>query len=108
MYIPEDKLRKICSEVNGTYSLYVSLPERDEKFTIDGEIQRSFHHQNSPARITDERFWGWTTGSHWNISLFKICLYDYAVLMIIVSDNSATNQEIDVVGQDRANEFFAA
>jgi beta-lactamase class A len=38
---------------------------------------------------------------------FQLSLYDYAVLMIIVSDNSATNQVIDAVGIDRANAFFA-
>ena len=34
-------------------------------------------------------------------------LWDYAVLMIIISDNSATDMIIDAVGIDRANAFFA-
>lgn len=38
---------------------------------------------------------------------YQMCLYDYAVLMIIVSDNSATNHIIDAVGLERANAYFA-
>jgi beta-lactamase class A len=38
-YIPEEKLREICSEINGTFGLYVSLPERGEKFTIDADVR---------------------------------------------------------------------
>ena len=32
-YIPEEKLREICSEVNGTFGLYVSLPDIIHKFS---------------------------------------------------------------------------
>ena len=37
----------------------------------------------------------------------RLSLYDYAILMTIVSDNTATNMVIDAVGIDRANAFFA-
>ena len=126
-YIPEDKLRKICEEVNGTYGLYVSLPERGEKLTIcaqerfnsastikipllalllkdieDGRLDATI-----PMPLRDDcRVWG--SGVLKSMSSdFLLTLYDYAVLMIIVSDNSATNQIIEMVGLDRANEFFA-
>ena len=35
--IPEKQLKAICEEVNGTYGLYVSLPERGEKLTLWAE-----------------------------------------------------------------------
>ena len=34
-YIPEEKIRRICEEVNGTYGLYISLPDHGEKLTIN-------------------------------------------------------------------------
>lgn len=33
-YIPEARLREICSEINGTFGLYVSLSERGEKLPL--------------------------------------------------------------------------
>jgi beta-lactamase class A len=126
-YIPEEKLREICSEVNGTFGLYVSLPERGEKFTIDADVkfnaastikipllallmkdfedgrldQKTLYSLNEESNVLG-------SGVLKSLSTdFKLSLYDYAVLMIIVSDNSATNQVIDAVGQDRANTFFA-
>ena len=126
-YIPEDKLRKICEEVNGTYGLYVSLPERGEKLTISAQerfnsastikipllalllkdIEDGRLDATIPMPLRDDcRVWG--SGVLKSMSSdFLLTLYDYAVLMIIVSDNSATNQIIEMVGLDRANEFFA-
>jgi len=126
-YIPEEKLREICSEVNGTFGLYVSLPERGEKFTIDADVK---YNAASTIKIPllalllkdfedgrldphkPEPIWegNRVQGSGILNSLsddYMLTLYDYAVLMIIVSDNSATNQIIDAVGVDRANAFFA-
>lgn len=126
-YIPEEKLREICGEVNGTFGLYVSLPERGEKFTIDADVKfnaastikipllallmKDFEDgrldptETMPLR-DDCRVWG--SGVLKSLSTdFQLSLYDYAVLMIIVSDNSATNQIIEAVGIDRANTFFA-
>ena len=126
-YIPEEKLREICSEINGTFGLYVSLPERGEKLTIDAEVvyeaastikipllallMKDFEDgQLDPTAVSSLRndcsVWG--SGVLKSLSTdFQLSLYDYAVLMIIVSDNSATNQIIEAVGVDRANAFFA-
>lgn len=126
-YIPEDKLREICSEINGTFGLYVSLPDRGEKFTIDADarynaastikipllalLMKDFENGRlDPAALYSLKDDCNVLGSGVLKSLstdFKLSLYDYAVLMIIVSDNSATNQVIDAVGIDRANAFFA-
>ena len=114
-YIPEEKIRKICQEVNGTYGLFISLPERGEKLVIDADTR---YHAASTIKIPllalllkdfadgrldpdkPEPIWECNRvgGSGVLNSLsdhYLLTLYDYAVLMIIVSDNSATNQIID-------------
>lgn len=127
MYIPEEALKQICQEVNGTYGLFVSLPERGEKIGIHKNViyeaasiikipllallMKDFEDGRlDPTEIMplrdDCRVWG--SGVFKSLSTdFKLSLYDYAVLMIILGDNSATNQIIEAVGLDRANAFFA-
>lgn len=126
-YIPEEKLREICKEVNGTYGLFVSLPERGEKLAICAHDQfnsastikipllalllKDFEEGRLDPAVPmplreDCRVWGSGVLKSMG-SDFLLTLYDYAVLMIIVSDNSATNQIIEAVGLDRANAFFA-
>lgn len=125
-YIPEDKLREICNEINGTFGLYVSLPERGEKFTIDADVKfnaastikipllallmKDFEDGRlDPTALHSLQDDCNVLGSGVLKSLstdFKLTLYDYAVLMIIVSDNSATNQVINALGMERANTFF--
>ena len=126
-YIPEEKIKEICQEVNGTYGLYISLPERGEKLTIRADdrfnsastikipllalLLKDFADGRlDPAK--PEPIWEGNRvgGSGILNSLsdhYMLTLYDYAVLMMIVSDNSATNQIIQAVSRDRANEFFA-
>lgn len=127
-YIDENTLKSICSDINGEYGLFVSIPETNEKFTLNGhkkfnaastikipllallfkDFEEGRLDRNKPITLTDEnRVYGsgvLNSMSH-NLSLN---LYDFAVLMMIVSDNSATNQVIEAVGIDRANDFFAA
>ena len=120
-YIPEEKLKEICNEINGTFGLYVSLPERGEKFTIDADVKynaastikipllallmKDFEDGRlDPTELHHLHYDCNVLGSGVLKSLstdFKLSLYDYAVLMIIVSDNSATNQVIDAVTIDR-------
>jgi beta-lactamase class A len=126
-YIPEDQLRKICSEINGTFGLYVSLPERGENFTINADqkynaastikipllalLMKDFEDGRlNPSELSPLHDNCNVLGSGVLKSLstdFRLSLYDYAVLMIIVSDNSATNQVIEAVTIDRSNDFFA-
>ncbi|MBQ8358519.1 MAG: serine hydrolase [Oscillospiraceae bacterium] len=126
-YIPEEKLSQICQEVNGTFGLYVSLPDRGEKFTIDADkvfnsastikiplmalLWKDFEDGRLDPDVIeplheDCKVWGSGVLKSMGDN-FQISLYDYAVLMMIVSDNSATNHIIDAVGRDRANAFFA-
>lgn len=125
-FIDKRALKSICEDVNGEYGLFVSIPENNEKLVINGhkkfnaastikipllallfkDFEEGRLDRNEPITLTDEnRVYGsgvLNSMSH-NLSLN---LYDYAVLMMIVSDNSATNQVIEAVGIDRANEFF--
>jgi len=125
--IPEEKIRNICNEVNGTYGLSISLPDHGEKLTINENVifnaastikiplmallWKDFEDGRLDPDIMeplhdDCKVWG--SGVIKSMSdNFQMSLYDYAVLMMIVSDNSATNHIIDAVGLDRANAFFA-
>ena len=125
-YIPEDTLRALHAEVEGDCGLYISVPEAGEVLALDshkpihaastikvpllalllkdGETGRL--DLEAPVPMTPENR---VTGSGVIKSLgnFAMSLWDYAVLMTIISDNSATNMVIDAVGIDRANAFFA-
>ena len=127
-YIDENSLKSICSDINGEYGLFVSIPETNEKFTLNEHkkfnaastikipilalLLKDFEEgrldKNELYPLSDVNN---VLGSGVLKSLsknFRLSLYDYAVLMMIVSDNSATNEIIDAVGIDRANEFFAS
>ena len=126
-YIPEEKIRKICEEINGTYGLYISLPERGEKMTISADTRfnsastikipllalllKDFEDgrldPNKPEPIWEGNRVGGSGILNSLSDHYLLPLYDYAVLMMIVSDNAATTQTIDAVGIDRANGFFA-
>lgn len=125
-YIPEEELQAICEEFAGNCALYISVPSAGEKFTYradasikaastikipllallmkDAEEGRVDLDAVAPMDPINR-----VRGS--GILKFLspdtcLSLYDYAVLMMIVSDNSATNHVIDTVGMERANAFF--
>lgn len=125
--LPEEKLRTVFAKLEGTGGLYVSIQETGEVLAIgahnrfnaastikipilalllkDGEEGRLDLKKPIPM-LPENR----VKGSGVLKSLGSdVCmsLLDYAVLMIIISDNSATNMVIDAVGIDRANAFFA-
>jgi len=127
MCIPEKELFAVCEKVNGLYGLYVSVPERKGRFVLNGNLKFNSASTikipllalllkdaedgrldiNQPVFLKEENR---VDGSGVLKSLspnLSMSLYDFAVLMIIISDNSATNQIIDAVGTDRANAFFA-
>ena len=124
--IPSEALKKLCDEFQGECSLYVSLPHTGEKFlyrehekinaasTIKIPLLAKLLKDAEEGRVNlslpvpigaENRVRGSGIIKHLAPDL-SLSLYDYAVLMIIVSDNSATNRVIDAVGMDRANEFF--
>jgi len=125
-YIPKEAIRSLCADFYGNCSVYLSLPFAGECFTLhadrqitaastikipllallfkDAEEGRTDLHV--PLPLGED---GAVRGS--GIIKFlspdiRLSLYDYATLMMIVSDNTATNRIIDAVGMDRANAFF--
>ena len=126
-YIPEKKLKELCESFDGKCGVYIYLPFANEIFTYgEGEKIRAAStikipllallfkdaeegriDLDTPIPLGEE---GSVCGS--GIIKFlspdiRLSLYDYAILMMIVSDNTATNRVIDAVGIDRANAFFA-
>ena len=125
-YIPEEHLRKLCGEIDGPYGLYVSLPDAGEVFELHSDrvfyaastikipilalLLKDFEEgrldPNATAPLKECNRVG---GSGVLKILSRSCalsLHDYAVLMMVVSDNCATNHIIDALGFDRINAFL--
>jgi len=125
-YLPTEELQSVCESFPGKCALYISLPFAGEKFTFQAEApikaastikvpllallfrdaEEGRLDLDAPAPMAPVNR---VRGS--GILKFLapetcLSLYDYAVLMMIVSDNSATNHIIDAVGMQRANDFF--
>ena len=126
-YIPEDTLRNLCAQIDGEYGLYLTIPETGESLTIQADrrmvsastikipllallLQDAEEGQldlDKPIPIAPVNRVG-GSGILQSLSpALEISLFDCAVLMMVLSDNVATNQVIDAVGMDRANAFFA-
>lgn len=124
-FIPEEKLKAICDQINGDWGLYVSVPAAGEKLVINGsqpfvsastikvpllalllkDAAEGRVQLHEPYPVTAENRVG---GSGILRSLnreVRLDLFDYAELMIIMSDNIGTNQVIDAVGMDRLDPF---
>lgn len=126
-YLPDAAIRGLCTDFDGICSVYLSIPAAGEVFTFnadqklnsastiktpllaclfqdaeDGRID-----MDEPMPLSEE---GAAAGSgilKYLSPQVRLSLYDYATLMMICSDNTATNKIIDVVGMERANAFFA-
>ncbi len=125
-YIPKEILRKICNDVDGDCSLYVSLPEIGEKFTVNekqqykaastikipllalllSDFETGRLDRSAIVPITKECQVGGSGILRFLSPDTSMSLFDFATLMIILSDNSATNKVIDAVGLKRGNEFI--
>ena len=124
-YIPEQALRALHAEVEGTCGLYISVPEAGEVLAIDadlpinaastikvpllamllkdGEDGRLDLDAPVPMNL-ENRVPG--SGVLKSLGDVSMSLWDYAVLMTIISDNSATDMVIDAVGVERANKLY--
>lgn len=125
--IPEDAIRQLCSSIPGQWGLYISVPETGEKLQL-GYLERGVSAStikipllalllqdaqegrldlNKPVAIEPVNRVG-GAGILQSLSpSAQLCLADHAELMMVLSDNIATNVVIDAVGMDRANAFFA-
>ena len=125
-YIPKEKLKELCEKFDGNCGMYISLPFANEKFTYNADktfraastiktpvlallfkdAEDGILDIDTPVSLGEE---GAVIGS--GIIKFlspdiRLSLYDYATLMMVVSDNTATNRVVDAVGMERANAFF--
>lgn len=125
--IPKEKIHNLCAAIDGKWGLYVSFPESGEKLQLgsmepfvsastikipllalllrDGQDGRL--DLTSPVSIDPANRVG-GAGILQSLSpSLRISLNDHAALMMVLSDNIATNVVIDAVGMERANVFFA-
>ena len=125
-HIPEDKLRQICSGIDGRYGLYVSLPDEGEVLQLHSDTvlyaastikipilalllkdsEAGYLDLYKPLPLSAHNRVGGSGVLKLLSHEVALSLYDYAVLMIVLSDNCATNQIIDVLGIDRINAFL--
>lgn len=125
-YIPEETLSSLCRGFAGECSLYVSLPFLGESFTYKAHqsinaastikiplLAKLFQDAEDGKLDLDRPLVMDPVNRVRGSGILKflstevpLSLYDLAVLMMIVSDNSATNQVIDAVGIAEANAYF--
>ena len=123
--IPVEKLTKLAQEIEGECGVYVSIPETGEKFCLNADFQvyaastikvpvlcllfrdaeQGRVDLSQTLVVAKENRVG---GSGILQSLrpeLEMSIFDLASLMMVLSDNIATNQIIDVVGMDRVRDF---
>jgi len=126
-YIPEKTIRSLCTEFVGVCSVYLSIPSTGEVFTFNADrkmnsasiiktpllallfkdAQEGRINLDEPLPLGDDGAAGGSGILKYLSPQICLSLYDYATLMMIYSDNTATNKIIDVVGMECANAFFA-
>ena len=124
-YIPDEKLKTLCEGFEGVCGVYVYLPFAKEVFTYNDDLQFKSASTikipilalllkdaeegrldiDTPVPLNEEAVRGSGVVKYLAPDV-RLSLYDYATLMMIVSDNTATNRVIDAVGIHRANAFF--
>jgi len=123
--IPAKEISRILSEANGNVGLYIEDCQTGEVFTVNGEkqfpaastikvpmlamllkdAQDGLIDLDQPREIAEVN--RVPNGVICSLNKgFKPTLRDMAWLMIVVSDNLATNEIIDVIGYDRFNKFW--
>ena len=123
--IPVKELTRLCEEVQGECGLYVSVPDTGERFVRNADFQvyaastikipvlcllfrdaeQGRVDLSQTLVVSKENRVG---GSGILQSLrpeLEMSIFDLAGLMMVLSDNIATNQIIDIVGMDRVREF---
>ena len=123
--IPQNKIYEILADLTGTVGLYVEDCTSGEIFTVNPDYvfpsasviktpmlallmqdaQQGLVDLDAPHKIDDRNRVG-GTGILCELGHDYVpSLRDLAKLMIVLSDNIATNEIIDVIGMDRFNSF---
>ena len=123
--IPVEALKEVCAKIDGQCAMYVSVPGTGEKFVLNEDKifsaastikipMLALLFQDAEAgkvdlaekiRVKPENR---VVGSGILRSLspdLELPLFDIANLMIVMSDNTATNEVADAVGMDRVRQY---
>jgi len=124
--IPVKDIYGILSGMTGNVGLYIEDCETGEVFTINPDhifpaasvikvpmlalllrdVQEGKADLYAPHKIADNNYIGGTGIINGLSHELTFNLYDMAKLMIILSDNTATNEIMDIIGIDRFNKFW--
>lgn len=123
--IPAEELTKLCNQIKGSYGLYISIPQGGTRFMVNEtaifnsastmkiptlakllqDVEEGLVDLEEMRRIKpDNRVRG--SGILKSLSpQLELPILDIAELMMVLSDNSATNEILDIVGMERVREF---
>lgn len=124
--LPQAEICSILAEIEGNFAVYVEDLDEKEVFTINGqqifpsasiikvpllavllnEVKLGKISLNEQIEINDDNRVSGTGILRSLNNGYKPTLRDLAILMVVLSDNIATNQIIDIVGMDKANAYF--
>lgn len=123
--IPTKEIHRILADLTGTVGLYIEDCQTGETFVINPDYvfpsasvikipmlalllrdaQQGLVDLDAPRQIAENNYVG-GTGILSSLSHdYHPSLRDMAKLMIVLSDNTATNEIMDVIGIDRFNQF---
>lgn len=124
-HIPQNEIHRILADLKGTVGLYIEDCATGETFTLNPEhvfpsasvikipmlalllrdAQEGLVDLDAPHKIADNNYVGGTGIISSLGHDYCPSLRDMAKLMIVLSDNTATNEIMDVIGIDRLNQF---
>ncbi|MEG0021195.1 MAG: serine hydrolase, partial [Oscillospiraceae bacterium] len=123
--IPQQKICELLSTVNGTFGIYVKNIDSDETFTVNADVvfpaasiikipllafllkkvEDGSIDWNAPVDIAASNRVGGTGILAQLDESYSPSVKSLALLMITLSDNTATNQIIDMVGMEEFHTF---
>ena len=123
--IPIAELLDLCNQIPGEYGLYISIPQENQRFmhnetkifnaastmkipTLAKLLQDAEEGRVNLEELRQIKPENRVKGSGILKSLspnLKLPILDLAELMIVLSDNSATNEILDIVGMERVRDF---
>lgn len=123
--IPVQELMQLCDQIQGEYGLYISIPQEDQRFmhnetkifnaastmkvpTLAKLLQDAEEGRVDLEELRRVKPENRVKGSGILKSLspnLELSVLDLAELMIVLSDNTATNEILDIVGMDRVRDF---
>ncbi|MBR0108572.1 MAG: serine hydrolase [Pyramidobacter sp.] len=127
-HIPQNAIYEILSGLKGTIGLFIELLETGEKFEINPDlvfpsasvikipmlalllkdIREGKADWNAPRTVAANNRVGGTGILAYLDQSYAPSLKTLAFLMITLSDNTATNEIMDLIGIERFNEFWKA